>query len=103
MTEKLLKFITTKRYKLFSRTVSLYIYVIYIRAIYLAGNDISERINADYQSFFLHKIRWVLNNQEVLIDIAIIIFFSLIIGVSLYLIHKKVAIFMLFFYFQSIS
>lgn len=89
MIKKVFHSILKGRDKLFSQIVCLYIYILYIRVIYLSCKDIFKRIDNDYYHFALNKKQWLLDNQEILSYTIITIFFFLIIISSLFLLYRK--------------
>lgn len=66
----------------------LYIYVLYIRGIYLLRKDIIEQIHSDYYHYSFNKWQWLLNNRSIY-DVVILIILFVAILLSLYLLYKK--------------
>jgi len=82
-------FLKKHRDNLFSWLICIYLYILYIRCIYLSYEDIFQQIDNDYYHYVLNKELWLLNNKALHIDIVIITLLSIIIIASCYLIYKK--------------
>lgn len=89
MMQNILELIRKNKKHVFTQTVSLYIYVLYIRIIYLSCKDINTQINNDYYSYLPNKKQWLFDNSFILIDIFTIPLFSIIILTSLYALYRK--------------
>lgn len=87
--KSLFKIIKENKEKLFCETITLCIYVLYMRIVYLSYESVLTKIDNDYYNFILNKRQWLSNHHSVHFDIAIIIFLFMIILISLYLLYKK--------------
>lgn len=75
--------------KIFPFAVSLYLYVLYSRCIYLLCMNIIKRINEDYYGYLLHKCQWLWVNENVRYETAIIVLLSAVILLSFYLLYRR--------------
>ena len=90
MAKKFFLFLQSNKDKLFAWIVSLYIYILYMRFIYLSFENVCERIDNDYYRYVLNKKQWWLTqNNEIYTDIIIMAGLTMIILISFYLIYKK--------------
>lgn len=89
MMEKLTTFLKNNKDNLFPWTVVLYIYGLYVRGIYLSYESIYKWIDNDYRSYLQNKQQWLLTNPDIRKDVFVIAALSIIILISLSLLHKK--------------
>lgn len=89
MMQNVLELIRKNKNCVFSQIVSLYIYLLYMRIIYLSCKDINTQINNNYYSYLLNKKQWLFDNSFILIDIFAVPLFSIIILTSLYALYRK--------------
>ena len=89
MTQNIIELIRKNKNHIFTQLVSLYIYMLYIRIIYLSYKDICIRINNDYYNYLLNKKHWLFENSAIHIDVFAILILSVVISASCYLCYKK--------------
>ena len=89
MLKNLLLLMKNYKAKIFPFAVSLYLYALYSRCIYLLGNDITKRINKDYYSYLLHKCRWMWENENVRNEAALFVLLSAVLLLSFYLLYRR--------------
>lgn len=80
-----------KKYKenLFAWMVCVYIYVLYVRGIYLSYRRILKQIDKDVYNHVLNHWQELFNNQAISADAAIILYLVLVIFISFYLLYKR--------------
>lgn len=76
-----------RKYKgnLFAWGVGAYIYVLYVRSIYLSYQRILKQIDKDVYN----HVPELLNNQKLCTNVAIILYLVSVVLLSVYLLHKK--------------
>ncbi|MBR3675654.1 MAG: hypothetical protein IKN71_00765 [Alphaproteobacteria bacterium] len=89
MLKNLLLMMKNNKARIFPFAVSLYLYALYSRCIYLLGKDIIKRINEDYYSYLLHKCRWLWANENVRNEAALVVLLSAVLLLSFYLLYRR--------------
>ena len=89
MLKKLLLLMKNNRAKIFPFAVSLYLYALYMRGIYLAYIDIIKHIDNDYYNYLSRKYLWLLANESICIDSAIIALLLVVLLLSFYLLYRR--------------
>ena len=85
----LFQYVRENKERLFTKIVCLYIYALYSRILFLCSDNILGQIDKDYNHFIENKYQWLVGNTAVQIDIAILMFISIIILMSFYLLYKQ--------------
>ena len=89
MLKNLLLMMKNNKARIFPFAVSLYLYALYSRCIYLLCKDIIKRINEDYYSYLLYKCRWLWANENVRNEAALVVLLSAVLLLSFYLLYRR--------------